>query len=647
MKRFFSLLALFCLIGQRAYSVPPAPKQNYCPIVVVNSTTLNANQIYFVAHGNDPSGLPCFLVPDVNGYCQYVYPTPSGTPSSADSSVLLSALPTATGTGQTDPAFLFYIPINSAARAYFSINNPMYLATAFNPQTGVLAINDSSVTAITDPNYYTYYQDIEFGLVPGTLSATLLYLNLSWVDYFCLPMQLETYSYPSNTPIVNAVSTPSGFTPTTTRESIITATNTGLTTKQVTPNTWGVLGLAYYNNPYTDSTPTTYTRILAAKNSLSLGQSANFKGAKVPQKYFPPTFAQNTSTGPVASQSYMQTVYNYYNTTNTGNPLTFEIFPANNPTAIYQMASDPTQSSTLTLKFTCLSGGGPSPIFLALNSLTTEQLLSGSVWPFTPTNTSTAYTNEISKLISALFTIGYFPYPTATSMGSPFVNNTSGYVGTTYFLNPNNYAQGPWYNVYDAVLHPQFVSHGAVGTANPNLGLAYGYDYDDLLNMSGIINGMEIQDQYGNPSSATGSVQPYVVMTLGSLSGTPIPNIANDSYTYTVTVGSAAGGVGVSFTYYNGTTTVTTPASTTTTTLLGPVTADSTHPFQINFTFNSIVYTYNINLLRQVVTPISATSSFSSTDQYFLESVEFILSGSQTNPSFLIQYNSAPPPWPG
>lgn len=649
MKWIFGFLA--CLASATLVATAPAPLQNYCPVVIVNSTTLPASQIYFVAHGNDPNGLPCFLVPNGSGICQYVYPTPSGTPSSAGSSVLLSSLPTATGTTQTDPAFLIYVPINSSSRAYFSINNPMYLATAFNPKTGVLSINDSSVTTLTDPNYYTYYQDMEFGLVPGALSQTLLYLNLSFVDYFCLPMHLTSYSYPSNTELNNDKSTPAGFTPSTTQTTIFNTTTASLTSGQAkspAPVSWSTLSLPYYLNPYTDSTASTYLRILAAKNGIDLGTSmTTFQGAKVTEQYFPPNYASTSTYGPVSGQSFMQTAYNYYNTANTGNPFNFQIFPAGiSATTIYSMTAQATDPSSYTLTFTSSSVGAPSPITLSLASLTTDQLLSGSVWPFEPTNTSTAYTNEISKLISALFTIGQFPYPLATTT-SPFVNNTSGYNALTYFTNPFNYQLGPWFNLYDQALHQQMVNKGSVPN-NPTLGLAYAYDYDDLLSMSGIINGLEIQDQYGNPSSSVaGSTEPYVVVTLGSLSGTPIPDISTDSYTYPVVMGPAAGGVAVTFTYYNGTSTVTTPAVSTGNTTLGNVVVDSTHPFQINFTFNSIVYTYNINLMRQCVVPTSTTSTFSTTDQYFQGGVIFTVSGTQGSPQFFIQYNSVPPPWPG
>jgi hypothetical protein len=633
------LSAAICLQAFSVWAVLPQPLQNYCPVVVVNNTTLSADQIYFVAHGNDLNGIPCFLVPDGSGICQFAYPTPSGAPSSAGSSVTLDQLPTATGTGIPASAYLIYLPINSSSRGYFSIKFPMYLATALNPALGVLGIDDSSVTSLTDPNFYTLYQDFEFGMVtPVTDSSTQLYLNLSWVDYFCLPMQLNSFEYPSGTEINNDKSQPAGMPSSATRSQIISTTNSGLTSGQ-TYASWGNLGIPYYANPYTDTAPLDYLRILAAKNSIGLSTSVQFLGAKVPQTYFPSTYASSTSQGPAANTSFMQAVYNFYK---NGNSLTATIFPANAPTAVYQITST-TDSANLQLQFVCTSGGGPTPITLDLVDLSMEKLLSGATWPFDLVSPAANinYTNELSKLLSALFTIGQLPL----NSGS-FVNNNSGFANFTYFLNPNSYSGGPWFNLYDQLLHKQMITNTV--PSNPTLGLGYAYDFDDLLNMSGLINGMTIQDQYANPSNETGASKPYIMVTLGSLQGSVIPDITQDSYTFAATIGPAPNGVDVSFSHYNGASTVNTPASATQNTSLGNVVVDASHPFRVTFSFNSVNYTYNVNLLRQIVTPISDTSSYSTIDAYFQGGVTFSINGgTQSNPTFLIEFNSAPPPWPG
>jgi len=658
----------FCLTG-----LDPAPVQNYCPVVIVNRTGQMSSQIYLVIHGNDNSGLPCFLVPNaVTGLCGYVYPTPAGANGSAASSVLLSNLPAATNTGIADPAFLIYLPFNSSSRAYFSINQPMYLATEFNPATGVFGIDDASVTTLTDPNFYTLYQDIEFGLNNiVTNSSSQLFLNLSWVDYFCLPMQFSASSYSSTPPHatpINVMPTPADpNVPTAipsgtsgTRESIISTTNTNLARGDVTHTTypaWSTLGIHFYPNPYTDKPPAvtpSYLRILAAKNSVDFGTSGTkFNGAADPQLFFPSDYVTNTTYGPVTGQSFYQTVYQYYQS----NSLFARIFPAGvSATTIYQINSSPTN---LVLQFTDLSGAGQS-CTLNLSSLSMSQLLSGATWPFLPPSTSVAYTNELSKLISALFTAGQFPLMTATSQASPFVNNNNAipanpppppgfnYLSFTYFKNPTNYLHGPWYNLYDQVLHPQMIDTGVL-PLNPTFGQGYAYDFDDLLGLSGLISGLPIQDQYGCPTDESYGENPYIIVSLETIDGA-IPNIGNDIYQFQTTVAPAPNGVTVTFLYYLSSTgsLQTTMAPIAGNTSLGNVYVDSTHPFRIRFSFDSIDYTYNVNLLRQIVTPISTTSSFSKIDLYFQNSVTFTINGgTQANPTFFIQYTSSPPPWPG
>lgn len=661
-KSIRTLAALGLLSVFSLEALDPAPLQNYCPVVVVNNTTLDASKVYFVCHGNDPNGVPCFLVPNTGtGICEFVYPTPSGSPSSAGSSVTLDQLPVATGISPsiTNAAYLIYLPINSSSRGYFSINSPMYLATALNPALGVLSVNDSSVTALTDPNFYTLYQDFEFGLVNSpTSSISQLYLNLSWVDYFCLPMQLTTYMYPSNTEVsLDPVALPSGTESSLTRENIIASVNASLAAKG---SPWNTLGVAYLANPYIDTTSSNYVRILAMKNSIDLGgdnAQIPFSGGSgyTPQACFPSTYF-SAAPGPTTN-SYMQEVYNYYLT----NALWVQIYPKDLGTALYKITSDSSDPTNQTLTFTGVSASSPNPTpptcTLQLANLTAEKFLSGSVWPFNPASTNAAYTNELSKVISALFTIGQFPLTKfSTSQGSPFVNNNEGFSAFTYFSNPIGTWSGIWYNLYCELLHKLMISQGAsslLNLHNPTLGLGYAYDYDDLLNMSGLIQGISIQDMYGNPSQATGAVQPYVVISLESLSGTTIPDISGDSYAYPVTVAPAANGVQVSFTYFDGTSTVTTQASQNANVVLGNVQVDSGHPFLVTFSFGSTdngdFYsgTFNINLLRQVVTPQTTTSSFSTTDQYFQGSIVFDNQGSNTAPKFFISYNSTPPGWPG
>lgn len=673
--------AYFPVFSLLSISLPPAPVQNHCPIVILNRTGVSSGAIYFLAHALDPNGVRGFLVPDSQtGICTFQYPTPSGNPSSSSCSVLLSNLPSATVSGVIGSAYLIYLPICSSMRGYFSINKPLYLSSSLTLGTGLLTINDPSVTSLTDPNFYTLYQDFEGGLVTDFLknSASFIYLNLSWVDEFCLPMQLTTKSYPTGT-VINIPPTvvPSGMdmTKNPNREQIIQVVSNLLETGG---SSWNCLGLPYYTNPYTGATttPPTYLRILTAKNSVSFGKSGgHFQGALIPQQYFPDTYISNTNSGPQPGVSFAQAVYNYYNTPPT--QFYFQVFPAKlqingigGGAAVYSMTADSALGySNLIFQFQNYVPSGtpsfaiPTSFTLNLEALRMEQLLSGSAdWPYTnfvlpsppPNVIIDSTTVEVSKLISALFSIGYLPtsaIPT-TSAANPFINNTLGFSSLPYFKVPSGFSGGPWYNLYSFALHPQMIGIGTIPN-NPTIGLGYAYDYDDLLNISGLIQGPAIQDCLGNPSlipNAPTQSQPYIEIALESLAGTPLAqmDISLDSYAYPVSIGPAANGVQVSFTYWNGTMMQTTPASETNNVSLGTVHVDSLHPFTIQFMFGGSTWTYEINLQRQIAVPATTIATYSTIDVYFQQSLQFAVDAADpNNPTFFITFNSSPPPFPG
>jgi len=659
-------------------AIEPAPLQNYCPVVLVNNSTLPSSSVYFIAHGTDKNGVPCFLVPNTStGVCSYVYPTPSGSPSSAGSSVTLDQLPAATNLNPsiTNSAYLIYLPISSvASRAYLSINSPMYLQTSVSA-AGVPNINDVNGTIVNDPNYYTLYQDFEFVLTDSNAnSGTQINLNLSWVDYFCLPMQLTTYSYPSNTevmlsPPTNPQALPAGTSGT--REAIITSVMASLTAQSSSPYPlWDALGVGYFNNPYTDpAPPSNYLRILAMKNSISLGSNSGgnipFSGGSgyIPRPCFPSDYFSNSTYGAEDTggnaASYMQAIYSYYQ---SNPPLYVKIYPSGQSPATYEITADATP---LTLDFNAQNPANPS-YKLSLSSLTAEQLLAGANFPFTYNGggpDSAAYTNALATPVSALFTVGQFPLTQeTTSSGTPFDNSNAGFSNLEYFSNPIVSPapfpwSGIWYNLYSSLLHNLMIGktlNTYLNIKNSLLGLGYAYDFDDVLNMSGIIAGINVQDSLGHPSQ-TPVVEPYVVVKLESLSGTNIPPISQDSYNYPVTVGPAANGVTVTFNYYDGSSSQSATALTSATLPLGNVQVDSSHPFQITFSFNAAPdypaptsYTYDLNLLRQIATPLTPTSTFSSIDRYFQASIVFDnTAGSASSPNLTIYYTSTPPGWPG
>lgn len=686
--------AIFCSLN--GFAAAPQFLQNYVPVVIVNNTGVDPSQIYFLAHGLDSCGLPCFLVPTgAEGECSYQYPNVAGSPGSADPSIskTLSELPAATGSNIPANSYLIYLPINSSSRGYISLYNPMYLPTAYNPAPTrmVLDILDSSVTTIRDPNYYTLYQDFEFGLVPletysgsgtalGSSYGTQLFLNLSWVDYFALPMELQLWSFATHQQL--NTSPTSGILSTLSRENVIQNMQTVFanapkpsSAPMIPP--WEYLSVPLYTNPYNGTATGPTLRILAAKNSISLGSGAGFVGGNPSESFFPADYVHNANYGPATptpTTTFMEAAYTFFTT----NSLYSKIIPANpdpNLTGGYTYTVSATGGTNLLFTYTggTVTPGYPQPVNLQINlqTLTTEQLLSGSVWPFTTDGTTpapssqTAFGNELSKMVSALFSTSLFPSTLNTSSGSPFLVTDTGFAAlpipmgkTDVYFNPDPaYPGGYWYNLYDQALHENQINTDAPAN-NPTYGLGYGYDYDDVLNLAGLIQPV-IQDQYGNAEAD----QPYVVITLGSLTGTPVININQDMYTtkstgvagyqtipYPLQVGPLASGTEteVAFIWYDDTLTQhTTSAPTSGNVTLANLTADETHPFQVQFKYNGVTYLYNINLLRQVTTPSSPSNPYSTIDQTYIDGVVFTLEGTSPNQYLLLAVNSTTPPWPG
>lgn len=717
---FLAIVCSFCDLNCQS-SLPPSPKPGYVPVVLVNNCNPNSGGVsssdfYFLSHGLDDSGIPCYLVPDSNGICEYVYPNASGSPSSASSerSIPFTNLPLASVPNTIAPtgsdARLIYLPINSGSRAYISLGNPMYLPTVFNPapQRQVLDIGDAAPQNINDPNFYTLYQDFEMGLVNYSGSqnttatlATTFFVNLSYVDYFCLPMQMQTYSYPSYTK--NNVQPVSGTIESKTRDDIIHTLSTGLS------GSWNSLLLSFYSNPYIAGTPSGYTRVLAAKNSIAQATGAQYVDyAKTPTP-FPADYVSNITTGPQSGLSFLGALANFCAA--PSNAIYLQIFPAGIPLAtVYKM----TASGGNTLQFTCyqstdasLANLAPAPslntsLSLWINStsqttptlteLTTELLLSGSLWPFSPA-IGVEYTNELSKAVSALFSIGQLPLDLSTSPNvgnsqtNPFVVSSyqgsslqggfyqfepSGSPTNTYFVGPTasgfGTSNGPWYNLYDKVMHTQLIlpdTSIAPYTKNPSYGLAYAYDYDDLLNLAGLVSA-PVQDQYAQTftdQSDPTQNSPFIVVSVSGVTAADLSNlsISSDTFMGSLYVVGGYNGVEAVMTYYDQNNTeqnlnFATLASSNPPTQSIEVNQNSSQPVTLTFTYGGTSYVYKVNLTRQIVLPSNPENSYSSVDQAFIEGVSFLDPTKSTNPPtnprpglpFLqIQLNTSPPAWAG
>ncbi len=496
---------------------PPPGKLGYAPLVITNNTGLDPSRIYIVGKGQTIAATDAyFLQPNLKtGVCTLVS---SAIYSSADPSISvpLSSLPSA---GRR--SYYLYVPQMISGRFYLSVDTPLYMETTIAAGTGYRTINDPSQTTIQDPNYYTLYQDFEY-----TLDKNYdLFANVTNVDYFAIPMTLGSHTYPSGTfykTLDDLLIV--GYPVTSSRSSILNSIVSGLTSGDASsPPQWNRLSIPFYANPYAASSPLTYLRILAAKQSIALASSLAFQGAANPQTYFNSNYLQTTSTGLPGNVTYMEALYNYYNT--GGHQLQFSIFPAGYSEVTYTMTSDSGSPGILNL----VSSAPPAPALVTvdLNNLTTESLLSGAIgnWvtdvAITPTNTD-PWQTEIAKLLSALFTAGMLP--PASSVTQPIISSDQFFANyrSSYFANPTTFSLGPWYNLYDKIIHPLLLK-------TDGFGLGYAYDFDDLLDIAGLMHVNIQKDGVLNP------YEPYMQLSAGPID-TSIPNPTANFGPYTLGV---------------------------------------------------------------------------------------------------------------
>lgn len=494
---------------------PPMGKLNHAALVIRNHSGLDPSRIYVIGKGQTLEARDAyFLQPNLStGVCKLVS---SAAHNSADSdiSVRLSQLPKS-----GDNAYLIYVPQMISGRFYLSIDHPLFMKTS--DKGGIFSIDDPSQTTVNDPNYYTLYQNFEF-----TLDVNYdLYANVTNVDYVSFPLTLGSYSFPNGKlyPTLDGL-TVVGFPETITRSSMLKQIQAGLSGSEIAPD-WSYLSIPFYKDPYTNSDSQTLLRILAAKLSIALGNGIQFQGAQASSFFFSETYLQNAMSGPVSGKSYMDSLYDYY----LSNQLQITIFPASNPQATYTMSAS-NVAGVLQFHLQSSAGQAPSIITVDLNHLSTAALLHGAIgeWVSGGAMSPAAadpWQTEIAKILSSLFTAGMLP--PAPSVAQPIIVNESffNHYRSSYFNHPPGFLlNGPWYNLYDKVLHPLFIQTGGFG-------LGYAYDFDDLLGIAGLLH-VNIQT-----NGVMNQAEPYTLLSVGPID-TMIPDPKVNFGPYTLTVES-------------------------------------------------------------------------------------------------------------
>lgn len=164
-------------------NAPSGEKAQNAPITLVNSNApaIPDSDIFVLIKGLDPTSNPpgkdCFITFDPEGRPIYNDVT-SPDMDSRIYSTKLSDLPQST----TGNGYLAMLPPLSSGRIYLSVYQP--LALSISPGN---TIQDPSMTDPQDPNYYIAYDKMEFSNVDNYG----LFLNGTSVDGYCLPLSFS------------------------------------------------------------------------------------------------------------------------------------------------------------------------------------------------------------------------------------------------------------------------------------------------------------------------------------------------------------------------------------------------------------------------------------------------------------------------
>lgn len=436
-----------CLEIETETVVPPSG--NYLPVTLVNNSKIvSDDNVYILVKGIDPTtNRDCYLSFDAaTGKGSYA-DVATGT-SSFPFSYKLSQLPTG-GNGR----LIYFPPVNSG-RIYISMAAPLNLHVDGNTQK----IADPDFLNVTDPSYSMFYDKVEFTYQnPGGV-----FMNLTAVDFFCLPVLLELHS--------NSGVQTSGFSQA--RSNIFSTVRNVFAQNDKTPGKiWNHLIV-----PYKDPTTQTVTgdlRILATGKAMSVNPNI-----------FDSNYLNNDSYG----FNWVNNVWGGYYRNHTLSVDATELQAPNNKIFTGQVNN--------ANQFVFTGAGGSPTVTINLPSNSTPFFAAAGGSFDAPNNTPQAI---IIRELTAAFASGMIPAdPSVVLSRNYFLNNTAKFYTTNPLLPGAGQTTGPWYDLYSKALH-SFGNH------------IYTFAYDDALGIDGT-------------TAAGSNDNPSAVLTIGDLTGTPIPN---------------------------------------------------------------------------------------------------------------------------
>jgi len=480
------------LLQQKAHlaaaGVTEAPPTGYIPISIVNSSNIPDTEVYVLVLANNAYNVITFA-PNSDGLMIGTASTPIAKTYVSDPGSGVNPLSFFLNKG----SYTFYIPTTvnlTASRIYFSVGEPIDWLI---PATGPVQVIAKDFEDPTQDNYYTLFDKQEFTMVANDR----LIINPTLVDYYGLPLSFTiSYLDQSITPAKQTTNY-GGLPPTLTSLQIFTNYVTALSTLPTAPGggtkpKWDALHLKY--TPPSGSIGN--LRVLSPNQAIQTN-SPVLINPLFPTDYF-------LSGNGYTSCDWLATTWTIYQTQSLYIDLS-----TSGPT--FGIAKGDVVGGVF--KFSAISGEGAGSTLDLPTPTSSKAFFTSTLSDYAPAPTITGnngVATAVWQAFSAGVITGIIPI-LGTTQNNPLSQH---YFRTNplFVNNPNVPCTGPWYDYYSGTF---------IGMGSGNYTEFFTTPYGDFLGISGEVTVTKIA-----------TAQTNIEITLGDMTGIPIPDPFNDTNTY-------------------------------------------------------------------------------------------------------------------
>ncbi len=500
------------LLEQKQYlaltGVTSAPPTGYVPFTIANNSGFSDTEVFLLILTNNFFNIVTFA-PNADGLQLGTVATPpprTYVNQSGSGTYPLSYF-------LKNGSYTFYLPSTvtmNASRIYYSVGQPLDWLIPFS---GPVAVPAQDFSDPGQDGYYILFDKQEFTMVGNDRFV----MNPTLVDYYGIPLSFSiSYLDYSVNPAVQKTAY-AGLPPTLKSTMVFSNYAAAVATLPTTPGTGVQPKYSSLNFSYAPPSGSS-----GALRILSPNQGIQTQSTQLPSM---PLFPINYFlTNSYMSCDWLTTVWDnagmaIYQT----QPLYISLSTAG-PT--YGVAKGQIDGSG-NFNFTALTGTGTGSTLVLPLPTSSRAFFTSVLTDYTPAPTITGDMNVATAIwqgLSAGVIAGVVPL-LGTTQGNPL--SQSFIRQQTLFTNNANLCHGPWYDFYSGTL---------IGMGSSPYTKFYTTPYGDYLGTDGTVTVTQI----ANAGAA-------VSITIGDMTGIPVPNPFNDNNNYTVVFNSLPPNVVVTF----------------------------------------------------------------------------------------------------